>query len=106
MENFCGTDSRGQAFSTSKIVPASTLQLRAPIVNCVSLPRRVGGLAHRLLAMARRGQHFVKRCICAEFRQQRIGKQILVRAVVLLHRTLQQMQSSLFFPQYAKIDPW
>src|ERR1700674_3627644 len=51
--------------------------------------------SHCRLASARGGQHFVKSYICAQFCEQRIGKQMFVRAIVLLDRTLEQRESRL-----------
>src|SRR5664279_2130782 len=79
-----------------------SLQPAASNTNCVSRVLRIAGGTHRLLANARSGQHFVKGCICAEFCQQRIGKQIRMRAIVLLDRALEQMESRLFLATIRK----
>src|SRR5438105_10610744 len=55
-----------------------------------------GRRAHRLLASARRTQHIVKGRIWANFCEKRIGEQILVRAIILPDRALEQMKSRLF----------
>src|ERR1700674_5241903 len=62
----------------------------------ISVRTLVRRRAHPLLASARGSQYFVKRNICAKFREQRIGKQIFVRAIVLLDRALEQMKRRLF----------
>src|SRR5258708_6771466 len=70
--------------------------LRIRPVTRVSVAPYAGGCSHCVLASARGDQHFVKSCIVAEFCQQRIGKQIFVRAIVLLDRALEHMESRLF----------
>src|ERR1700746_3509093 len=73
----------GEAGAHFDKADCTSMHARASNTKCVSLALRLGSRAHDLLASARRAQHIVKSCICAKFCEQRIGKQIFVRAIVL-----------------------
>jgi len=52
----------------------------------------------------RLGQHFVKGRVASKFCQQRIGKQIFVRAIVLLDGALEQVERRLLLAAIGKED--
>jgi len=62
------------------------------------------GRAHCILARAGCGQHFVKGRVASKFCQQRIGKQIFVRAIVLLDGALEQVERRLLLAAIGKED--
>src|SRR5208282_1752218 len=83
----------GKSISANRY--STSLRAAASKIKWISPALRVACRPHRLLTIARGSQHFVKGCFCAELCQQRIGKQILVGAIVLPDRALQQMKSRL-----------